>query len=126
MGWGLRHSISQYIPLCPVDIAVGYFQQSFDVGKIIKATARLYGFQVSKSFSVLCLYGGLGFESATMDIGYTYEEEGVSQPIQFELEGINKTRLTLGFALDLPVVKLHVDYNMASQNVISGGFAFGI
>jgi len=127
MGWGLRHSISQYIPLCPVDIAVGYFQQSFDVGNIIKATARLYGFQVSKSFSVFCLYGGFGFESATMDIEYTYEEgEGAPQPIKFELKGKNKTRFTIGFALDLPVVKFHADYNLASQSVISGGIALGI
>ena len=27
--WGLRHSISQYVPVLPLDLAVGFYSQQF-------------------------------------------------------------------------------------------------
>lgn len=122
-GWGIRHSISQYIPLCPVDIAAGFFQQKFSIGSYVEANALYYGLQVSKKISVLLLYGGIGGEKSTIELDYELEDS--NEKISFDLNGENKTRLTIGAGLDFKYVKLYADYNIAPQNVISGGIGFG-
>jgi hypothetical protein len=124
-GWGLRHSLSQYIPLIPVDIALGYYRQSFDVGDLVEARTTYLGLQASYQVGVLCLYGGVGLESSSLDIHYTYEEDEEETEVSFELEGANRGRFTLGFALDLPVVKIHADMNLAKQMVYTLGIGFG-
>ncbi len=123
-GWGIRHSISQYIPLCPVDIAAGFFHQKFSVGSYVEATALYYGVQVSKKFSVLILYTGVGGEKSTL--GLDYEFENGSEDISFDLDGENKARMTIGAGLDFKYVKIYADFNLAPQNVISGSIGFGL
>jgi hypothetical protein len=47
-GYGLRHSISQYIPGLPVDIAAGFMYQSFKLDEgLIDATSFSFGAQAS-------------------------------------------------------------------------------
>lgn len=121
-GWGLRHSISQYIPLCPVDIAAGFFHQKFSVGSYVDATALFYGIQVSKQFSVLILYAGVGGEKSTLNLDYEFEDTNIS----FDMDGENKTRMTIGTGLDFKYVKFYLDFNLAPQNVISGSIGFGL
>ena len=125
-GWGVRHNVSQYIPLCPVDIAVGYYHQTFEIGDVITAGATYYGFQASKKFSILTLYGAIGMEKSNLDISYTQEGGPEDVAVAFNLNGENNTRTTIGFSLDLSVLKLHADYSMAAQNVITAGIGFGI
>lgn len=124
-GWGIRHNLSQYIPLCPVDIAAGYYHQTFEIGNMITAGATYYGFQASKKISILTLYGAIGMEKSNLDISYTQEGAG-GAAVAFNLEGENNTRTTIGFSLDLSVLKLHADYSIAAQNVITAGIGFGI
>ena len=121
--WGLRHSLSHYILLCPVDIAVGYWQQKFTIGDIVEANTRFYGIQASKSISILTLYCGLGIEHATLKLEYNNQD--LDKPVRFELEGNNTTRTTLGASLDLAVVKFHIDMNMANQTTYSAGLGIG-
>jgi len=124
-GWGIRHSLSQYIPLMFVDIAAAYYHQRFTVGDLVDATATFAGLQASYSVSVLTLYGAVGIEQSTLDISYLYTEAGQSMEITFDLKGENHFRTTIGAALDLYVMKIHADYNMSSQKVISGGVVLG-
>ena len=126
VGFGIRHSLSQYILLFPVDIALSYFQQSFEVSDIVDAKARYIGIQASKKYSVLTLYGGFGIQSSNLDISYSYEGEDETSDISFELDGKNKSSLTLGLGLDLRFFKAHADYNIGSQQVFSLGVGFGI
>jgi hypothetical protein len=126
IGWGLRHSISQYIPLLPVDLAAGFFTQSFKVGDIVEATSTLVGVQGSVSQSILVLYGGLGVEFSTLKISYDYKNEDVTETIKFDLKGKNKMRMTVGAGLNLPGIKIHADYNISSQSVLSAGIGIGI
>lgn len=125
-GWGIRHSISQYIPLCPVDIAASYYRQNFEIGSIVDASASYLGLQVSYSPGIITFYGGIARETSSLDISYTYKSNGSETSLKFELKGENSFRTTLGLSLNLSIVKLHVDYNIASQNVISAGLIFGI
>ena len=125
IGVGARHSISQYIPDCLVDITIGYLGQSFKVGDIVEANASYMGLQASYSYSVLCFYGGIGYERARLEISYTYEENGEDYDIRFHLSAKNAVRFTIGLALDLPALKIHADYNLASQQVFCAGLGFG-
>jgi hypothetical protein len=126
-GWGIRHSLSQYMPLLPmVDIAAAFYTQSFKVGKIVDAQATLISLQGSISKSVLVVYGGIGMESSSLKIAYDYKNaEDQTETIKFDLKGKNKARLTLGVGLNLPGVKIHADYNIATQNVLALGVGFG-
>ncbi len=127
-GIGGRHSLSQYIPLIPVDIAVGYFWQNFKIGDIIKAHASYLGLQAGYSLSVLHFYGGIGYERATLDVHYEQEADGQTEPfvVNFSMESANKTRFTLGLMLNFPILKIYADYNFAAQNTFTAGIRFGI
>lgn len=126
LGYGARHSLSQYVPLFPVDVAVSYFHQKFEIGNIVEANASYIGIQASKKVAVLLLYGGLGFESSNLNISYTYEDEEDTSEIEFDLDGKSKARFTLGVGLDLKFFKLHADYNLASQKTVTAGIGFGL
>jgi hypothetical protein len=69
-GAGARHSISQYIPYCPLDIAASFFYSNFSFGDLIKAKGMAFGVQASKSIKILMLYGGLSYEKSTMDLSF--------------------------------------------------------
>lgn len=124
-GIGAQHSLSQYFKDFPIDLAAGFLIQKFEIGDIVEANTKYFGLQGSLSRSVLTLYGGVGLESATLDIAYDYESDTGTQRVAFDLEADNSVRFTAGVALNLLVVKLHADYNFGSQNVIAAGLGFG-
>lgn len=121
-GWGIRHSVSQYLLLSPVDIAIGYYSQSFKIGDLVDAKASLVGLQASVSGKIAVLYGGMGFESSSLKIAYTSETD---EKIAFDLKGKNKTRVTLGLGMRFSGLLFHADYNMGSQNVVALGIGIG-
>ena len=123
-GWGVRHSISQYLKELPVDIALGVYNQSFKVGDIVSANAWLVSAQASKRVMLFTFYGGLGYENTKLDLEYTNEEEDVD--IAFNLTGKNSIRLTAGVTFNFGPAKLNIDYNLASQSVLSVGLGVGI
>jgi len=124
LGVGARHSIDQYLPLVPIDIAFGVYYQTFDIGNIIEASAMLISAQASYSTPVVTFYGGLGYETSNMDISYDVGTELDPEKIKFEVDATNSIRLTLGAALKLGFFILHTDYNLASQNVWAVGLGF--
>ncbi|MBN2213795.1 MAG: hypothetical protein JW723_06075, partial [Bacteroidales bacterium] len=123
-GWGIRHSISQHLDMLPVDIALGVYNQSFKVGDIASASAWLVSAQASKRVMIFTFYGGLGYENTKLDLEYTNAGEDVD--IAFNLKGKNSIRLTAGVTFNFGPVKLNVDYNIASQSVLSVGLGVGI
>ena len=44
--------------------------------------------------------------------------------IDFELEGGNKMRMTVGAGLNLPGMNVHAEYNVGTQSVLAAGFGF--
>ncbi|PWD98136.1 hypothetical protein DDZ16_17500 [Marinilabilia rubra] len=127
-GWGLRHSLNQYLTFLPVDVAIGYYNQSFKIGDYMDASAVLISLQGSYSVPVITFYGGLGIESSNIDVQYTYSREGevADETIKFEMEGANSLRFTIGLTLNLGPVKINGDYNIAKQNTLSAGIGIGI
>lgn len=124
-GFGARHSLSQYLKDSPVDIAVGFFIQKFEVGNIVDANTSYYGLQTSYTRGVITLYGGFSFEAASLDMAYQYESAASNQQIAFSLQSNNSVRLTVGLSVHLVFANLHVDYNLAAQNVVALGLGFG-
>jgi hypothetical protein len=123
VGWGISHSVSQYLPLEPFDVALGYYMNQFGVGDVVDAMGWIASIQASYQWHLFTLYGGLGYENSTLDINYIYEEDG--SEVAFDLEGNNKMRGTIGLTLNLGPVKLNSDYSVARQSIFSVGFGLG-
>lgn len=123
-GIGVRHNINQYFIDLPVNIAAGLYYQNFKIGNIIKASSIALNAQSSYSYSVITLYGGLGYETSSMEVSYNSKLDSEPEKVKFDVDASNSLRLTLGFALDLSFFKIFTDYNIASQNVWVVGFGF--
>ncbi|MFC1555843.1 DUF6588 family protein [candidate division KSB1 bacterium] len=136
-GFGIQHNPKIWFPadfILPVDLAASFFTQTLEVGNVFEATSTAFGINASKGVSLIgllgaTLYGGLMFESATMDFAYDYEiltQAGLqSNRIEFSVDSENSTRIVLGVALNLLGTNLNIDYNIAKYNSVSAGLFFG-
>lgn len=128
-GYGLRHSLSQYIPLFPINVAFGVFLQDIKLGDAVKITTSYFGVQASKRFLALEIYGGAGMETSTLkaeyNIGQNIPGAAFNQPVSFSLDGKNSTRLNVGLTLHMLLLKIHADYNIASQQTVVIGAGIG-
>jgi predicted porin len=110
----------------PVDLAVGIYEQQFDIGDIISAGNWLFDVQASKRISIFTFYGALGYETSTLKVEYTYTDSNGNTNVNFNLKGSNNIRLTAGLTFNFGPVKLNADYNLASQSVLTLGLGVGI
>lgn len=125
-GGGVRHSISQYLygeEEPAVNLAMSANYSRISVGDLITITNFGVGPQISKKFSIAELYGGIGYESSSMNIKYTPSNGGT--PVDITLDGVNKFRGTLGLALNLAILHIHADANFGSITNFSAGLGFG-
>jgi hypothetical protein len=134
-GFGLRYSISQWLPLFPVDIAAHFMTQkmnfkSKDDKDIFSASGTAYGVEVSKKLFILTVYGGFQLESSTMTLadfqGYSPELGQTVTIPGFEVKGSNKSRFTVGARLLLLIVNVHAEYSIATNPVIAVGVGITI
>jgi len=63
-------------------------------------------------------------EESSMDVHYTYEDNGETTEIDFSLDGVQEKRTTLGATLSMGL-KLNVEMNMGNMTNYSGGLIFG-
>jgi hypothetical protein len=124
MGYGVRHSISQYIPAFPIDLAAAVYMQQFKIGDIVDANALYYGVQASKKLSLLTLYGGIGISQSLMKIRYESDITGDPVDIAFDLDTAGRLCATAGLCIDLGGLYLNADYNMGAQNILTAGLGF--
>ena len=129
-GFGIKHTISRYIPLLPVDIAVQFLYNSLEVTNVMNLTAYAINAHASKSFGVFTAYGGFQYESSSFDIEYTYTDPNGTNPIldgtkiKADIKGDNNFRFTFGGALKLAVIVINADLGIGSQLVASTGLTF--
>ncbi|MBU0741289.1 hypothetical protein KKG45_11670 [bacterium] len=121
-GIGLAASANYWLPTLPVDVKVGFFNQSLDVGDYVATDARSLYVVASKEFSMLTAYGGLSRESSSMDVTYTYS--GTGEEIAFSLDGVQKNRMTIGATLNLGL-KINGEIGLGDLTSFSGGLMFG-
>ncbi len=124
-GFGLQHSISQYFPMSPVDVAAGFFIQSFNIGDdLIKAGATYMGVTASKQFNVLQPYVGLGFDSISTEL-YSKDETDADNTVDVKLDKETNAHLTLGVAAKTSSFALYFEFNAAAATGFALGLQFG-
>ncbi len=137
-GIGLKYSISQFIPLSPIDIAVQVLYNNFNFefdgdndDYDFKSDSKNFAanVHVSKTFSgMFTLYGGLQYESSSMDLTYNFRDPDEVYPNlagqqEVTIDGDNNFRLTLGTAVKLAVIVFNIDYNITSQSLFTAGIS---
>ena len=131
-GLSVRHSLSQYIPLSPVELAVqGTWQSlslsgsddSINSGEIVDASGWALNAQVSKSVPVapITFYGGLQYEQFGVDVGYTFQTEAGTSTVSLDQDAANNVRALAGVSVTLALIQLNVDYALSSTNTVSAG-----
>jgi hypothetical protein len=127
LGLGVRHSISQYIPLCPIDIAAGFFYQSIDVGDgLIKFTTSHIGVQASRGLGPLLLYAGIGLDNSNAKIEYEYIEGNDHYEISMDIDGDNGVQMTAGLGFNLLILHLNIDASFGVRTAYSAGVHIGL
>jgi|GEM_PF-208779 len=136
LGLGVKHSISQWIPLCPVDIAGQFYWQKLEVGSVLTSTHVAFNVHASKQFGPNMLnwtpYIGLGVESSSIDIEYTISAPNQSdimhafdgRKITFGLPGDNKGRFTVGSRFMLALIAIDASYSIGNYNSATLGVGF--
>jgi hypothetical protein len=132
-GFGLRHSISQYLdPEFPVDLAGGFFWQKFHMGTnnaggdLISSSTFTFGVQASRRYGSEITYfepyTGLSLDQSSFDVSYEGDEGTI---VDLDFGSDTTVRFTMGLAARLAFVNAHVEYGLSSQNSLSFGLAFG-
>jgi len=128
-GFGIQHNPAVWLPApLPVDVALGFYTQKLEAGDIVEVTAMAYGINASKPMGIFTPYAGFLLESSSIDISYTYQLESQAGTedvdINFEIDGENKYRFTLGGMLHVGFFSLNADFNIGNINSISSGLNF--
>lgn len=147
IGFAVQHDIKQHIPglkEMPFDLSalIGYTSFSseivFDsnnpsqVGKADFSATTIQGL-IGKKFSVLTVYGGLGynFSSGTFkatgiyDTGLPAPDDKMTDPINIS-SSVSGPRITGGLRLKLAIFTLHGDYTFQRYNTITVGFGIAV
>ncbi len=128
-GFGIKHSISQYIPLLPVNIAVQFMYNKLSVSNVMESKNIAFNVHASKSFGLLTLYGGLQYETSSIDFTYVFEDpNNVSsldgQEIKASIDGDNNFRMTVGATFSAAFFVINADYSLGSQSIVTTGISF--
>lgn len=138
IGFGIRHSIDQYIPLLPIDVSIHFMTQKLTISdmndhKILGASGIAYGIEVSKSLALLTVYGGYQLERSTWEVDLYNPDPSLTQfigtPVTFDgfhVDGKNRSRFHAGVRLLLAIVNLHADYSFEAQPVIAAGIGISL
>lgn len=146
IGFGLLHDIKQHIPgikLLPFDLSVmiGYTKISMNMdltdpntntlgsGDIV-FNSLVYQAMISKKFSVITFYGGLGYNTtkSSLDLkGDFVLDDGagitVSDPVSLSFKK-GTPKFTAGFRLKFAVITLNFDYTIQNYQSFTMGFGF--
>ncbi len=152
-GIGVMHDIKQHIPgvkLLPFDLAAFAGFTKLDMvyrpepyedvpgdnqRSELNMTATTIQALISKKFSVLTLYGGIGYNIATSKLALKgtydlnndgdYEDISEVDPFDYKFKA-SGPRATAGFRLKLAVLTLHADYTFQKYNALSVGLGISI
>ena len=138
IGFGIRHSIDQYIPLLPIDASIHFMTQKLTISdmndhKIVGASGTAYGIEVSKSLALLTVYGGYQIEKSAWDVDLYNPDPSLTQfigtPVTiagFHVDGRNSSRFHAGVRLLLAIINVHADYSFATQPVVAAGVGISL
>ena len=152
LGIGVMHDVKQWIPgmkLLPFDLSgfVGYTRLSLetqmdtenpdnaDQKGVFTINATTVQGLISKKFSVLTLYGGLGYNIAKSRIAlegkFDLDDDG-DETGEFETNPVDLSfaasgpRLTAGMRLKLAILTLHADYTIQKYKCLTVGIGLSV
>lgn len=148
-GFGVMHDVKQWIPgikLLPFDLSgfIGYthlkLESYFDAEAhpdqrgLFELNATTVQGVISKKFSVVTLYGGLGYNIAKSNLAmkgtYDINEDGQTGPNEVDPLDLNFAasgfRTTAGFRLKLAVLTLHADYTLQKYKCLTVGVGISV
>lgn len=125
-GIGGQHSISQYMPSLPVDVAAGVFYQTFKIGDGLLDTKALHlDVTGSKSFGLIQPYVAIGYDTFKMDVDYN-STSNPGEHVSVSMDDKNSAHFTVGAQASLAIVKLHAEFNAAANTGAAIGLSFGL
>ncbi len=125
LGYGLQHSISQWFPLLPVDLAAGFFIQGFSIGDdVVKASATHLNVTASKQFLFVQPYVGMGYDSIQMDAEYT-DTDNPDLSFGVSLDKETNAHFTAGVLAKITPVAVFLEFNHGAATGIAVGLSFG-
>jgi hypothetical protein len=128
-GIGGQHSISQYFPGMPVDLAAGLFYQTFKIGDELLDTKAFHADVTgSKSFGAgmvkLQPYASVGFDTFKMDVSYASSTDPGSK-IDVSMDDESGMHFGIGALATLAFVKLHLEFDAGAATGAAMGLSFG-
>jgi hypothetical protein len=124
-GLGAQHSINQYLPMLPFDVAVHGVVSRLKFGDLVTANATSIGLDASTSWAVFTLYGGVAWETSSLSLAYQ-PDNALLAPVDLTLDGKQSFRGKLGVNIGLGPIALFADGNLGSVTVLSAGIGFGL
>ncbi len=129
-GIGVMHNPNVWLGgTLPVDLGIGVFIETMNVGDIFKSKATQFSLFAGKtlgpSFFNVQPYAGISVETSTIKVNYI--EKFItplgekSEDISFDLKGDNTFKFTLGTSFKFSLISLNVDYSLASYSTLSIG-----
>lgn len=121
-GYGLQWSVNTVAPTLPVDVMVGFFNQTVEIGTLIETDASSMFVAASKSFALATLYAGYAKEDAETDIAYTFSGDGSA--VAFTVDDTQDSRFTVGATLNV-LAKLNLEMGHGDLTTYTAGLMFG-
>jgi hypothetical protein len=136
IGFGIRHSISQYLgPDFPLSVAGGFLWQRFKAGKneaggdLFRSTAWTIGFQAGKTYggelATIEPYAGLSVDGHSADVAYESGSDEESSLVELSFDPDYSMRVTFGFLARLAVVGVRAEYSIGGRRSFGFGVALG-
>lgn len=127
LGYGINHSLSQYLLFFPFSISIGAYWQNVNLGDgLVEFATVHYGLQLSKGFGLFQLYGGAGLDKTDATIKYQFTDGNETYDLNYEMEGDNGLEMTVGASFNLLMLSIYGDYSFGTRNVYSAGISLGI
>lgn len=131
-GIGVKHKVSKYITLIPVDVSAQILYSKINISSMLNVKNLAFNVHTSKTFGIVTPYAGLQYESTKLDLTYDIEGDPLSgdpllrqdRKINLSIDGKNNFRAVLGTSLKLAIMVFNVDVSLGSQIVFGGGLSF--
>jgi hypothetical protein len=130
-GFGIQHNPGLWLKNeLPFNFAASFYTQSLEFGSLLSTNTWAFGLNASKRLGLpeinVTPYMGFMIESATMQVTYDYiveveQNQFEVEKIRFDIEGENRTRLTMGLSIRLLLININADYNIGQYNSFSVG-----
>lgn len=126
-GIGLRHSLSAYVPLLPVDVSVMVMYQHLNVGDAATLTAWNLAALVSRDLPLITVYAGVQLEQARLHLQYTFTDAALPlQPVDLIFNSSNNMRVTVGATIKLLILFINGQITIAPIKTIGLGVGLRI